>query len=305
MNKLKLLVFSMVLACSSVFATDKVVQDLQDCSVTIRVTDGKHGGEGSGVIVTRNGTTYVMTAAHVVELVRNTRKVVDPKTGTPRYIISFGPVLILKDVFDGDRKVGSLTAEAEVIKYSDADFGEDVAILRVKKGGLLPQVSAKFYNDTAYLPVGTKLLHVGSMYGFVGSNSYTTGVLSQVGRVIEDKMFYQTNVVACPGSSGCGIFLEDGRYVGMFVRAWNIPTGFGYFTPIQRIEKWAKKTNALWFFDETVPLPTNFGDIELLEDAPPIVDDPILTIPLSTPKGKGTDEDKTEVVKPVLIEKIK
>lgn len=291
MKIIKVLVLVMAMVSVNVFATDIVVSQLQDVSVTIHSASG----EGSGVLVTRSGVSFVMTAAHVVDSARQVRKVVNPKDGSSRYIVTFDPVLVMKDVYEGDRMVGTIILTADVIKFSDVDYGEDVAILKVRKTGMLPQVSTKFYNDSTLLPIGTKLLHVGSMLGHRGSNSFTTGVLSQVGRIEEGKMFYQTSTVACAGSSGCGIFLEDGRYVGMLVRGYPRVIGFGLFTPVQRIQAWAKKTNISWIFDETLPV-TPFGDIELVEDESPIVEaTPAPVAPL--PEKRDTNNNnKNEAV---------
>ena len=47
----------------------------------------------------------------------------------------------------------------------------------------------------------------------------TTGIMSQVGRMLAlnsstKVLFDQTTVTAFPGSSGGGVFLTDGQYIG-------------------------------------------------------------------------------------------
>lgn len=265
----KILIAVLVLGLSfSGFANtvNNIVEELQNISVTIS-TDS---GQGSGVIVTRNSCTYVITAAHCVSQLRHVRRVIN-QDGSTRYLVNFDTVTVLKDVYEKDEMVGTTTLEADVVKFSDADFGQDIAVLKVRKTGL-PPISTRFYLENALVPVGTKLFHMGSMMGHIGSNSFTTGVLSQIGRTINGKNFYQSSVVACGGSSGCGLFLEDGRYIGMLVMGVPKVTGFNLFTPMNRIKDWAKSANVMWLFDEKLPV-TDLKDIELVEEQSPIVND--------------------------------
>lgn len=242
-----------------------VSDHLQNVSVTIR-TDR---GEGSGVIKTRtdkegNSINFIWTAGHVVDSAKSSREVVTPD-GAKRTVIEFGDVKIVKHIVEEGRTIGRIELDSEVIRYSDADVGEDLALLRVRKKNYVKD-NVQFYldKDKAGKPVipalGTQLYHVGSLFGQAGSNSMTTGIYSQIGRVFPEvrnkaAIFDQTTVTAVPGSSGGGVYLTDGRYVGMLVRGAG--ETFNFIVPMRRMEAWAKKVGVLWAISDNVPLPAD------------------------------------------------
>ena len=222
---------------------------LQDISVTIHAD----GSQGSGVVVTRNSVNYVLTAGHVVEHLRKTRSVIDPKTGHERTKIEFNDAKVVKEVYDEDgRSVGRLMMDAEVIRYSDHHNNEDLALLRLRKKDFI-HCTAHFDKKGA-VPVGTDLLHVGSLLGQQGSNSLTTGVVSQTGRVLNNTIYDQSTCAAFPGSSGGGLYRKaDGSYVGMLVRGAG--ETFNLYVPMRRISKWADRTGVAFILDDTLPVP--------------------------------------------------
>lgn len=236
---------------------------LQEISVTIK-TDR---GEGSGVIFTREidsksgkqNVNFVWTAAHVLENIRNVRSVLDAE-GKPKKIIEFKDVQIVKKLIENGITVGELSMDAVVVKYSDAKDGEDLALLMIKKFNFVDK-SAKFYVDKGGkgLPLGTNLYHVGSLLGSGGSNSMTTGIMSQVGRMLSlnggsKVLFDQTTVTAFPGSSGGGVFLTTGEYIGMLVRGAG--ETFNLIVPIRRMTDWAEEEKIQWALDPKVKAPT-------------------------------------------------
>lgn len=230
-------------------AADKVPQYLQDISVTIRADRS----EGSGVAFFRNGQTFIWTAAHVVDGLRTTRSVIDPKTGSPRTVVEFQDAKIIKTLIDNGRTVGRIEMDAEIIRYSNATHGEDLALLRVRKRDFITTTS-NFYLDAEIPVLGTRLFHVGSLLGQQGSNSMTTGIMSQHGRLIGKTVYDQTTVTAFPGSSGGGVYLEDGRYVGMLVRGAG--EGFNLIVPVRRMSSWAKKAGVYWALDHDAKMPS-------------------------------------------------
>jgi hypothetical protein len=211
--------------------TESLAPKLQNVSVTVHSEDG----QGSGTIVTRSGTNFVLTAGHVVAANRViTKLLVD---GNVKMEVSFIPVTVVKEIYADGRSVGSLTVEGEVIAYSSSEYGDDVALLKLRSK--VTDASAEFYTGELVQP-GTPIVHVGSLLGQEGSNSFTTGEMSQIGRVLFDKVFDQVNCVAYPGSSGGGLFLkQDGRYIGMLVRGAG--PGLELIVPVRRIQKWAKE----------------------------------------------------------------
>jgi len=258
------LAVALLLITASVYGAD--AQFLQDVSVTVH-TDNS---QGSGVFITRElqlkkddpktaKVNFVWTAGHVVDGLRKIRDIIDPNTGTPRKVIEYAPVYLVKELNENGRKVGETRMEGKVIKYSDADSGHDLALIVLHKKNFL-DVSAKFYLDEEILPIGTQLFHVGSLLGQDGANSMTTGIISQIGRVLNlngsnSVIFDQTTVTAFPGSSGGGVFLaSDNRYIGMLVRGAG--ETFNLTVPVRRMKEFAKTNNLEWALDENVKAPS-------------------------------------------------
>ena len=155
--------------------------------------------------------------------------------------------------------------DAKVIKYSDSENGEDLALLMVRKRDFISK-GVKFHvNNDKPISLGTELYHVGSLLGQVGSNSQTRGIMSQVGRVLDlgtgdGVVFDQTSCPGFPGSSGGGVFLSEksgtnaGKYVGMLVRGAG--ETFNLIVPVRRMKEYSEKENILWAIDENAKTPT-------------------------------------------------
>ena len=270
--------FSTVLLTILIFHTSishsqtKVAQHLQDISVTIKAGNS----EGSGVIISRDvlktkvsknsiRVNFVWTCAHLMDGLRSTRIVIDGE-GKNKTVIEFKDAQVVKELVEDGRKVGELKMDAKVILYSDATDGEDLALLLVRKIGFVDQ-NTEFFLEDRNVEIGEPLLHVGSLLGQAGANSMTNGIMSQVGRVLnigsgDGTVFDQTTVTAFPGSSGGGVFMNDGRYVGMLVRGSG--ETFNFIVPIRRMIRWAKKRDIEWAIDTTKPVPT-IEDIKMIE----------------------------------------
>ena len=236
----------------------KVADYLQEISVTIRAESEYSRSEGSGVLISREiegeKVTFVWTCGHVVDNMRKVRTVI--RGGVPTKLVEFGDVQIIKELVEEGRRVGEIKMDATVVKYSDADNGEDLALLMVRAKDYAKD-SAKFHlTDKNYgiVPIGTELFHVGSLLGQRGSNSMTAGIVSQVGRILGKVEYDQTTVTAFPGSSGGGVYLQSGEYVGMIVRGAG--EGFNLMVPVRRMERWAKEHDILWALDPTIEAPS-------------------------------------------------
>ena len=248
---------------TSSFAAEKkqtTADHLQNVSVTIRSEGDFSVGEGSGVIYTRkdakgNQVNFVWTAAHVIDNLRKTRKTV--VRGTPKTLVEFKDPMVVKEIRQNGRTVGRLQMDAEVLKYSDADDGHDLALLRVRKLNFVTD-TVTFYLDKKIPPLGEDLLHVGSLLGQMGANSMTDGIYSQHGRLIKSlnkHVFDQTTCTAFPGSSGGGVYLKsDARYVGMLVRGAG--EGFNLIVPVRRMIDYCEKHKIMWALDRSIPMPS-------------------------------------------------
>jgi S1-C subfamily serine protease len=251
--------FIVIASAIPVFSADpKLVSHLQDVSVTINAD----GAQGSGVMFNRkNGDdveTYVWTAAHVVDGLRSTRMVI--VDGSPKAVVEFSDANIVREFTENGRRIGEQRMLAQIIRYSDAEEGEDLALLKVRKKNFVPlEAGVQFYLDDEIPGIGTELSHVGSLLGQIGANSYTEGVVSQIGRVLDlnsrGVVFDQTTATAFPGSSGGGVFLRaDGRYVGMLVRGAG--EQFNLIVPARRLVGWAKTAGVEWAVDPDVKMPS-------------------------------------------------
>ncbi len=271
MKKVFLSIFAVVFLSSDCFSED-VSKYLQDISVTVKAKSGFASSEGSGVIFTRDikfsggskKVNFVLTAAHVIDGLRSTRSIVDP-TGSIKKIVEFQDAEIVKKLVENGRTVGQLSVDAKVLKYSDAKEGEDIAILMIRKVGFV-DVSGKVFTDKdgVGVPIGTQLYHVGSLLGEMGSNSMTTGIMSQIGRTVSinngpKTIFDQTTVTAFPGSSGGGVYLLDGQYIGMLVRGSG--ETFNLIVPMRRMVSWATQEKVMWVLNSSIEAPS-FEEIE-------------------------------------------
>lgn len=239
-------------------AGDDLGQNLQAVSVTIK----SKTGEGSGVCINRGGETFILTAGHVVDDNRRVEQLLDTERGIARTVARFDPLTVTKELLEDGRSIGKLTIEAEVVAFSSAEHGHDLALLHLRKRDVVKE-SAVFAVKGELPAIGRPLAHVGSLLGQQGSNSFTTGVYSQVGRVLFGKVFDQTTCAAFPGSSGGGVFTTDGRYVGMIVRGAG--ETFNLIVPVRRIREWADMHNASFIFDEAAKPDLSKVKLEILE----------------------------------------
>lgn len=246
---LKSLVFSIfttlaLVGLSNADSTKDMSQYLQDISVTIKAGFS----QGSGVVTNVNGVNYVWTAGHVVDGLRKTKEMIDPKTGSKKIIVEFDDAEIVKDYTENGRKIGEVKFLAEVVRFSTSENGgQDLALLRLRKQNAYPS-KVKFHLNKEIPAIGTELFHVGSLLGQGGSNSMTSGLYSQIGRIYENQIFDQTSCPAFPGSSGGGVFLKtNGEYVGMIVRGAG--ETFNLIVPVRRMKEWADKVGVGWTLD--------------------------------------------------------
>tara|TARA_Y100001973_G_scaffold97482_1_gene153596 strand:- start:1800 stop:2777 length:978 start_codon:yes stop_codon:yes gene_type:complete len=262
MKKLLLITSAFILAAYTAKTEDKTTADhLQDVSVTIRAEGDFSVGEGSGVIFSRkdskgNLVNFVWTAAHVIDNLRKTRKTV--VNGVQKTIVEFKDPAVVKEIRQNGRTVGRLQMDAEVLKYSDADDGHDLALLKVRKFNFVTD-TVTFHLEKEKIPkLGTDLLHVGSLLGQMGANSMTDGIYSQHGRLIKSLnkfVFDQTTCTAFPGSSGGGVYLKsDAKYIGMLVRGAG--EGFNLIVPVRRMQDYCEKHNIMWALDPKVEMPS-------------------------------------------------
>ena len=168
---MKLFILSLICLPLILIADDarKIAQHLQNISVTIKAEGEYSKSEGSGVLITRDidgkKVTFVWTCGHVVDNLRNVREIIDD--GRPRKLVEFKDPQIVKELVEGGRRVGEIKMDATVVKYSDADDGHDLALLmvRAKDYGKDTATFRLKEGEEAIVPIGTRLFHVGSLWG--------------------------------------------------------------------------------------------------------------------------------------------
>jgi hypothetical protein len=244
-----------------------IPDELQAVSVTVKADNC----QGSGTLVTRkignDNISFIWTAGHVVAGLRGVRTVII--AGNTKTIIEYKDAEVVQEMQEDGRRVGEVKYDAKIVKVTDASYGEDLALLMVRKYNAYPQTACvKFKLDKQYIPpIGVSVVHVGSLLGQFGANSFTNGLVSQTGRLLpgegaEAKVFDQTTVTAFPGSSGGGVFLaETGEYIGMLTQGVQQLQGFNFIVPIRRIHKWAWDSKIEWALDPSISGPP-IKDIE-------------------------------------------
>lgn len=230
-------------------AQKTVAEQLQDVSVHVKA--GR--SQGSGTIIVRKNWILVLTAAHVIE---GNWQVDDG-------VVFFKPVFVMQMTKDDETgKVVKKKSLVEVLNYSE---DHDLALLRVKKKNFVDK-GAQVYRGKL-TKVGTDVYHCGCLLGEVGYNSISKGIVSYVGRNLDGKSHDQTDTVIFPGSSGGGMFLSNGQYIGMVVsgyRMYGVPLqGFSYYVPMRRMDEWAKTYDLEWVLDPSRDVPDSLDEIKL------------------------------------------
>lgn len=149
-------------------------------------SDPTLSGEGSGVIMSEsNGTTYIMTAAHVISDASKFK------------------------VTTNDGK----TYDATLVGY---DAQTDIGVLSIKASGL--QVAE--FADSSNIVVGEQAVVIGCPGGSKFMNSVTTGIVSALDRPVSSSIGYdneciQTDAAINPGNSGGALFNMSGQVIGI------------------------------------------------------------------------------------------
>jgi len=185
---------------------ERVRRDFFDNAGTIAET-----GQGSGVIVSANGT--IVTNNHVVT---------DERTGE-----------VVPEV-----KVRMSDNHTYTAKVLGNDPRSDLAVLKVDAPGLIPID----LGNTSDVEVGEWVLAVGNPLGF--SNTVSVGVVSSLKRSLpvgQQGMFdaIQTDAAINPGNSGGALCDAQGRLIGInaaIASSTGQSVGIGFAIPVDRVK---------------------------------------------------------------------
>jgi len=255
------------LACSVVYADTSVGARLQQVSVNVKA--GRSQGSGLIVLAEVDGkiTTWIVTANHVVDGLRQVKTVIDAD-GSDKKQVSYMDAEVVQEKVVNGRGVGEKKFFAKVMSV---DPRRDVALLRVRADDEF-RVGALFYLNEEIPQPGTALFHCGAPGGqdLGGTCSLTDGIVSRVGVNIsqfggsEHGIYDQITCPAQPGSSGGLVALsDDGRVVGIITLGVRGADSFHWMVPIRSILAFAKDTGAAWIFDPSVEPPVSENDIKL------------------------------------------
>ncbi len=218
-------------------------------------------GTGSGVAFRNGKYTFVWTDAHVVESCEHIDRVIDPATGHPVVRVRYDELKAVREKYIDGRKVGASFSFAQVVRYSDAKKGHDLALLRLRDPDFI-KTSVSFADYTP--KAGVEVWHVGSSGGTPGHNTVSSGVFSTAGRLRHDfrhndtdPMIYDQVSVSCiPGSSGAGVFdPKTGACVGLITDGLGGSEGLNFITPARRLREFAKKASCEWAVNVKVEVP--------------------------------------------------
>ena len=217
---------------------------------SVFVMTGK--GTGSGPVVVRDDDAFVWTAAHVVTPLRTLRTVIDSETGTPKVLACYADPVVGVEGYQTGCKTSQHMYYAEILRMSPE---EDLALLHVRERGVFRK-GVCFTGPHEHFAPDTPIFHVGSMDGLPGANSISHGHLARAGRRRHNKFYDQINLTALSGSSGGGVYLENGRCIGILVQGLTETSdGVNLMVPAWRMWEYARRTNCLWALDATVPVP--------------------------------------------------
>ena len=267
-----LLALLLALACSYATAANVTVgRDLQAISVNICSPGAYRAVQGSGTIVLVNigeqTTSWVLSAEHVVDSLRQVKSVIGPD-GSTRKQVTYRDAEIVQEQVSGGRAVGEKRYDAKVMCV---DPRRDIALLRVRVDGEFKQ-GAAFYLGGEIPPPGTALFHCGAPGGkdIGGTCSLTSGIVSRLGVRIPDfggsehGVFDQVTCPALQGSSGGLVALkEDGRLIGIITLGLRGSDSFHWMVPMRSLLEFARDTKAEWLFDPSVEHPDSEGNIAL------------------------------------------
>lgn len=149
-------------------------------------SESAKSGEGSGVIMSeKNGTTYIITCAHVI-------------SDADAYKVTLNN----KEEYD-----------AKLVAF---DSQTDIGVLSIEATGLSVAEFAK--SDS--LTVGEQVVAIGCPGGLEFMNSITSGYISALDRPVSSSIGYdnkciQTDAAINPGNSGGALFNMRGQVVGI------------------------------------------------------------------------------------------
>lgn len=204
------------------------------------------GPFGSGFTIITPQDDYVITAAHVVA---SFRTMTEGKT-------AFKKIRVSRLNYRSGVEVNRIYCDAEVVRYSDADIGHDLCLLRLARKGFAIN-SVSFFDGT--VNVGTPVIACGTPGDRKLANTVTQGIFAATDRSLPytDQRYDQIDAPVYYGNSGGPAFLkETGECIGVIVRMLPGQSNFGFIVPSWRIKLWADRDGISFIYNDTSNAPT-------------------------------------------------
>lgn len=252
-KKLIYILFLLLFSLISIGQNYNVPEQLQSVTVIVDTPQGM----GTGTLFNRkdnNGKdlSFVWTSAHTVV---KKETFLFSLYGVPiglKLSDIYKEVDIIKFLYENGKIKKKVLVKGELIKFSDPIEGEDLAIFQLKTN-IFSDRTIKFFLKDQIPKIGETIYNIGNPIG--NFDSFSSGTISFIGRNINNKHYDQINATIFGGSSGSGVFLQNGECIG-FVRMMQSP-GISFFIPIRRVIKWVRDEEIQWLLDPKIIMPTN------------------------------------------------
>lgn len=175
----------------------------------------------------------------------------EPDIGSGVIISSDGKIVtnyhVIEDINQITVTFNDETVYKDKVYVLDYDKDLDLAIIKINKTGLKPAV----IGDSASAKAGDEIITIGSPYGY--RNTITEGIVSAVR---SDNI--QISAAINPGSSGGGLFDQNGRLIGITNCMLYSAENMGFAVPISQLSAVAGNENILlsdFYAKTSKPLP--------------------------------------------------
>jgi S1-C subfamily serine protease len=234
------------------------VKSAINSSVTI-VSVTNHG---SGVVFINSGHTFVWTNAHVVSDALKLGYNIDFQKDEIQKSFKFLEVVVQKEIISNNKKTGYHSYYAEVIRFN---MDEDLALLKLHCDCPCHNLRTTTFLESEYvLAPGVPVFHIGSPGGPCGEGFLSKGNMSAAGRNFDNsrndlsndsKLFDLVSIPFFNGSSGGGVFQENGCCIGLISQKL-IPgnTNAALIIPARRIRAFAIEQECEWAVDHRIKL---------------------------------------------------
>lgn len=191
----------------------------------------------------QHSVVYISTSKRVINTLTRDIREIPSGTGTGFVWDNKGHIVTNYHVVKGYKTAkvklsNQKTYNATVIGFSPR---HDIAVLQLQKNGSFPP--PVHVGKSRHLQVGQKVYAIGNPFGL--DHTLTTGIISALGRTIEDKNInmddlIQTDAAINPGNSGGPLLNSSGQLIGVNVAIYSpsgASAGIGFAIPVDAVSR--------------------------------------------------------------------